>query len=323
MNRVKFLLKIFFSIAVLLWLGAQSFAFASESASPRVAVGKHLFLDAEECDDETFFDAESAFSEEEFDCEDYAEEQTLVSYQVQGNRIVHPRPAALSDPSLRDLQRDSVQHQKIWTLFVTLFPAERRALVSQFVIFTDGADGTHAAVEPDENDLTKWILSVDIADARNENELTETLIHEFGHLLTLNAAQVPPHAAAQQSDKAFRKAQAACPHYFTGEGCSLPTSYIHTFHARFWRGEIEKAWRRMTDAGEDEEGLERFYKKYRDQFVSDYAASDPAEDIAESWTEFVLKPKPLGKTIAQKKISFFYDYPELVELRAYIRARTK
>jgi hypothetical protein len=42
------------------------------------------------------------------------------------------------------------------------------------------------------------------------------------------------------------------------------------------------------------------------------------EDIAESWAFFVLSPKPELKSIADEKILFFYEYPELVELRTQI-----
>jgi hypothetical protein len=42
------------------------------------------------------------------------------------------------------------------------------------------------------------------------------------------------------------------------------------------------------------------------------------EDIAESWAFFVLSPKPALDSIANEKILFFYEYPELVELRTKI-----
>ena len=61
-----------------------------------------------------------------------------------------------------------------------------------------------------------------------------------------------------------------------------------------------------------------FYKKYQDQFVGDYAVTHPAEDIAESFTHFVFSPKPAGESIRDQKVRFFYEYPELVELRGQI-----
>ena len=76
------------------------------------------------------------------------------------------------------------------------------------------------------------------------------------------------------------------------------------------------------DLEEDEDTrnalLEDFYEVHQDQFLSDYAATSPAEDIAEAWAFFVLSPKPELNSIANEKILFFYEYPELVELRTQI-----
>jgi hypothetical protein len=292
-----------------------SIAVVADSATPRDLLSndgarQYLFMDCEEDD-------------EEFLCDEGADTgETLVTYQVRGNQIANPRFEPLNDPARIVWQKDAAKHRQIWTHFANLIPAERRAMVSQFVIFSDGRAGTLAAVEPDENDPTKWILAIDIADADDKTELTHTLIHEYGHLLTLNASQVPPNVAVIYSDnpREFNKAKRACKQYFTGEGCSLPNSYINAFYSRFWR-DLEREWERMTRGGEDEEGLERFYAKYRDRFVSDYAVTAPEEDLAEAWTHFVLQPKPRGKTIAEQKVLFFYAYPELTQLRAHIRAQ--
>ncbi|MBK9051223.1 MAG: hypothetical protein IPL78_09985 [Chloroflexi bacterium] len=48
--------------------------------------------------------------------------------------------------------------------------------------------------------------------------------------------------------------------------------------------------------------------------MTDYAATNPAEDIAETFMAFVLEPKPNGDTIAEEKVLFFYQYPELVAI---------
>ena len=40
--------------------------------------------------------------------------------------------------------------------------------------------------------------------------------------------------------------------------------------------------------------------------------------MAEAFATFILEPQPNDELIAEQKILFFYDYPELVELRQYI-----
>jgi hypothetical protein len=64
--------------------------------------------------------------------------------------------------------------------------------------------------------------------------------------------------------------------------------------------------------------LYNFYKTHQDQFVDDYATTHPTEDIAESFAYFVFNPKPTGNSVREQKVAFFYEYPELVELRANI-----
>ena len=68
------------------------------------------------------------------------------------------------------------------------------------------------------------------------------------------------------------------------------------------------------------DGLDEFERKYGDRFVTEYAMTDPAEDMAETFMVFVLQDRPGGTGIADQKLLFFWDYPELVELRSEIRA---
>ena len=174
-----------------------------------------------------------------------------------------------------------------------------------------------AFVDPDPTDPSRWMLHVDIVDAQNPDELTYTLIHEFAHVLTLNETQVAFDMEVfnePDNESVYEEAEASCPTYFPGEGCSLRQSYINAFFDAFW-SDIYPDWLE-SDPDSDE-----FYQAYEDQFVTDYAATNPGEDIAESFTAFVLEPKPDGDTIAEEKVLFFYNYPELVQLRAEIVGR--
>jgi hypothetical protein len=149
------------------------------------------------------------------------------------------------------------------------------------------------------------------------------LIHEFAHLLTLNSTQVPPSLEIfkHPTDRTtYFHELAACFTYFTGEGCSNPGSYMDDFYNQFWL-DIYDEWNKIefeTDSEEYYQEMEAFYAKYEDRFVTDYAVTRPPEDIAESFTFFVLSPKPDGKSIAEQKVLFFYNYPELVTLRETI-----
>jgi hypothetical protein len=249
-----------------------------------------------------------------------APEYVLISYDVAGNRLTNPELGESYSRREDRLQADRAAHLEMWQEFTALIPASYRQDIAGFSVFIDGVEGTFAYVEPDEADPTRWVLALDIIDARDAEEQLHTLIHEFGHILTLNDRQVPFDEGAYyaEDDFEYQEIAAACRTYFTGEGCSEAHSYIYLFYVRFWP---EIADEHAFIAPDDEEALYDFYEQYADQFVSDYAATDPTEDIAESWTQFVLHPKPAGMTIADQKVRFFYEFPELVELRRQILGR--
>jgi hypothetical protein len=250
------------------------------------------------------------------------EESRLVTYTVQGNELTQPLYEAVP-ADLQDEQADSATQYAIWSYFSTMIPEQNREFLTEFSVLTDGKNNLLAAVAQSSQDPAHWRLEVDIADAHNYENLTFTLIHEFGHLLTLNERQVSPSAAVfnhpTDPDVAAQEA-AMCSNFFVGEGCSRDDSYINQFYGRFWADKYDE-WHKVETIGDDYHyytRLSEFYEKYQDQFVTEYAATNPGEDIAESWTYFILTPKPQGSTIAEHKVLFFYEYPELVESRQAI-----
>ena len=250
------------------------------------------------------------------------EEVTLVSYLVNGDEISDPVYESVSS-DLQSEQDDETTQYDIWNYYTTLIPPQSRSVLTQYVISTDGVDGTLASVAQTESDPNSWALFVDIADVADRYNLTYTLLHEFGHLLTLGPNQVPPSIAVfnnPDDDNIYLQESSNCPNYFPGEGCANANSYIDGFYYQFW-DDIHDEWNDIN-LEEDEDiyyqKLDDFYYKYQDRFLTDYAATNPEEDIAESWTFFVLSPKPAGNSIAEEKILFFYQYPELVQLRSEI-----
>jgi len=265
---------------------------------------------------------EAALTPGESETEEMDGEIYLVTYSVNGDELFDPYYEDVS-ADLEDEQMDESAHREIWDQFSSLIPAQHRSMIAEYSIFTDGADNVLAAVAQTQSDPSTWSLQVDIADISDPYNLTFTLIHEYGHLLTLGPDQVPPSLAIfnnpEDEDIYFQEAS-ACPNYFPGEGCAEADSYIDDFYNEFWL-DISEEWNQVNLEEDDDayyEALDAFYAKYADQFVTDYAATNPEEDIAESWTFFVLSPEPEGNTIADQKILFFYRYPELVELRTEI-----
>lgn len=249
----------------------------------------------------------------------------LAVYRVSGEKITWSNNEPVPDDLVKFQEQKDV-HQKIWDHFVNLVPKDQRPMLGEFVIVTDGEEKLLAAVRQTDENLYSWILEVDIADIANSRELTYTLIHEFAHLLTLNSKQVTPSRAVfdnPNDQQVYTHESLRCEQYFSNEGCSQPNSYLNSFYAEFWTN-IYDEWKKTHQSRDDEqyyENLNDFYHKYQDRFVTDYAVVNPVEDIAESFSFFILSPKPTGDTIAEKKIMFFHDFPELVKLRVEIQNR--
>jgi len=197
------------------------------------------------------------------------------------------------------------QAESIWGRFTEIIPASQIGMVSGFELMSEEYGGAH--VYADESDPTKWILGVSLGI--EGEELDSILVHEFGHLLTLNAQQVPP------SDEF-----GSCPTFNPGEGCALRGSTIAEFVEAFWPQSMQDEINRINDSG-DWDALDRFYDENSDSFVSDYATTNPVEDLAETFTAFVLEDRPSGNTIANQKVQMLWGDTEMVQLRDEIRSR--
>ena len=274
-------------------------------------------------------------SESDGEDADYEETEAhyLAVYSVDGSEITN----AVFDSvpaDLKDEQQDTDLQAKAWDIFTELIPLQDRQMVAQYNVFTDGYSNTLAAVDQLKDDPSAWVLEMDIADLDDTESLLFTMVHEYAHLLTLNASQVTPDQEIVDNPTNWamleRKA-AACPNYFTGTGCSHADSYINVFYNRFWL-DVADEWEKVdalqygpdadTPFAEDQNpyygGLHDFYLAHQDQFLDDYSTTHPAEDIAEAFAYFVFSPRPTGTSIKEQKVAFFYEYPELIELRESI-----
>lgn len=250
------------------------------------------------------------------------EEQYLVTYLISGDEISQPYFEDIPQ-ELVAYQKDEATHREIWGFFTDLIPLEERAALAEFSIVTDGQDNLLAAVAQTYNDPERWALEVDILDTDDKRNLTYTLIHEYAHLLTLGPSQVTPSLAIfndPDNEDIYYQEASACPYYFPGEGCAHPDAYLNQFFDRFW-ADIHAEWQDINLIEDEDayyEALDKFYYKYEDHFVTNYAVTSPEEDIAESFAFFVLAPRPAGDTIAEEKMLFFYEYPELAQVRNQI-----
>ncbi|PHF12731.1 hypothetical protein [Bacillus toyonensis] len=265
----------------------------------------------------------------------------LKSYHIDDEKIVDPYTEKIDQKRLEKvfkddkklqkqiplLQKDTEYHEKLWNLYSTLIPVQYRKQINKFEILTDGYYNGFAHVVQDSDHREKWTLALDPLDAKeiHFNEMMKTLIHETAHVLTLNDSQVPidkKYVDEVMNEKDISEYRNKCKSLFLEEGCTKEDSYINQFHAKFWT-DIEQDW--LEKNVEKDSGAQvEFFEQHQDKFVSEYATTNVSEDIAETIPEFVLsdsKTVQESQEIKYQKIAFFYQFPELVQMRAEILSR--
>ncbi len=227
--------------------------------------------------------------------EDTQSETKGVVYTVQPDLSLLPAPKEV------DL--------KLWNLLKTVMGDEAvREQVLSFEVFNDGDNTIDASVWKDTNS-SKRHINVNSFFHNDLRQFARTFVHEYGHFVSINDAQV-------------KEEYDTCPTYEIPDGCTTEESYLNQFHQQFWAGYGENIPAPDgNQQGGNEEEIHSFFLEHETEFVSEYAATNPGEDWAETWAEFVTKDQPTGTDIRDEKIRSLYEYPELVTLRNEIRVR--
>ena len=240
----------------------------------------------------------------------------LVYYDVKDGQLGEPQFLFVPD-EFKTYQQDTVTQRDVWLYASGLLPDAESDWVVGYEVFSSSYYA--AWVRPggsDNRDRAHWVLGMDIVDAQDPVDLTYTLIHEYGHLITLNTDQIP----ASDYYYGWSQNPAVCKQFLSPDGCSKPDSYINLFYQKFWK-DIFPEWEEevskpMVNSSDEFYALVNdFYEKHSDQFVWEYAATNIDEDLAESFMLFVLEPEPAGYNVDTQKIRFFYNFPELVKFR--------
>ena len=167
------------------------------------------------------------------------------------------------------------------------------------ISWTDGYSyvlGSCTADEITESD--RFSIRIDKNDFFNSDgtmkdtgKFLATAVHEYGHELTLNKDQMDVSKLTDTAD-------------YNDISLYQDSSYMKAFYDAFYA-----------------DGKARDFYTYPEDYVSEYAGTAGMfEDIAESFMQFVVSEKQTGDTLAAAKVNFFYDYPELMEIRDYIRS---
>lgn len=231
---------------------------------------------------------------------------TLTTYRITGDDIDKIKDYDVA-PKYQSFQQDYAKHLDMWQFVTRLLPNEIRGRLTEFEVFHGEGELLGYVAPINNDDLSQWKFALAIDAATNLDKInfkdlfTYVIIHEYGHVLTLNEEEV-------KTD--FNN----CSTFEIGEGCPTTDSYINQ--------NFEIGWKDIYDEflQLNEDNYVDFYEKYQDRFSSDYAATNPGEDVAEVFSFFITSEfPPQGNSIADQKIKSMYNQPYLVELRNKIR----
>ncbi|WP_148639200.1 hypothetical protein [Aquimarina longa] len=238
------------------------------------------------------------------------EEKFITLYKVDGDHIIKEKDFKVKGKFL-EFQKDTKKHQQVWNLVKKIVPIEYRSKMSEFMIYFGNGDSAGYVVS-NSNDLSKWQMGIAVDDAYyngifdSGGEITYTIIHELGHIITLEKAQVNSTISEDE-----------CTNFFTGEGCSRKKSNINILYQNHWAD----IWGEFKGSNSETAKM-NFYNKYKERYVTPYASTNPGEDIAEVFTEFVIRSGGVKVNVnnrVEQKIKIMYDDKEMIKFRNHIR----
>ena len=201
-----------------------------------------------------------------------------------------------------DLDKDIVDpaQKQAWDYFLSIatrdFAKENVALVS---FYNNPKSDTMASVSQNEQNNQKWDLEINMKYGEDKPTLIFTLIHEFGHLYSLNRTQVP-------TDKVE-----SCPTLKLDEGCPTNISLISQFQSKFWKD---------INADPNTNNYGEHYLNRENSFVSQYAGTNVLEDFAETLAYYIAKDDSGTIEIAKEKIDFMNSNKQIKEMAVRIRS---
>ncbi len=218
-------------------------------------------------------------------------------------KYMNPKKYGLTKLTEKQIKK----YQKVWSMVKQILPPDYFSQFIEFDIASDGEYGTMAYVLQMDKSGKTWKLCIDPADMEDKTNFALTIIHEYSHYLSLNNNQVKYFAADQSLMPSFDD-------YTDNEVVANEDSYLNDFYQEFWSG-IEDDWSADTDNV-------LFYVRHYDEFVTEYAATQCAEDFSETFSYYVLG-KEDATVDQQKKIDFFDQYPKLKQMKQEILENIK
>lgn len=223
----------------------------------------------------------------------------------------------VDDGEIKGFDEEHPVYREVWRMFSALVPEEYLELFDSLEFYNNESDQYAALVyqrirtsggeESEEWELRINLANVSFASDYRYNLALETIAHEAGHVLLTNNDELE-----------FFTEEEECGSFYVAQlrSCAEQGSYYDTF-TEFWDEDFLEWGEYFIEAiREDQqealEELEEYYEDRQDEFVSEYAASSPHEDLAETMVEYARYDLPTGElTLAEEKVVALYEFDDM------------
>jgi hypothetical protein len=199
-----------------------------------------------------------------------------------------------------------LDHRAYYRQLLHVLPDQYDSSITQFIVFDLDDVAFDAYVETIVPYTGEWQYGINLDGllAPRSDSSIELMIHEFAHMWSLDQA----YRDRNRNDQ--------CHQYFNTI-CAPIDSVYGQFVEQFWN-DARLDWAERIKRDSTDRTLDRFYDRYSDEFVTNYAAINPQEDLAESFVAYVLGDSAAG--VAAEKIDFFNNFLLARGLAAQLRA---
>lgn len=203
-----------------------------------------------------------------------------------------------------------ISHQRYYNHLREVMPDKYADYFDQFVIFDNHpADITAFVAVKSDGRTADWVYGVSVDEVSEDptsNLSVELMVHEFAHVFTLDQIITSPVRTTN------------CHDYFTDSVCYQNGTYLYEFIDEFWDDGLLDELALATKSSNPERAFARLYDRYDSEFVSSYAATDPAEDFAETFMWYVFEEEFEKGSVAAEKIEFMNRYQNIRSYKAEI-----
>jgi len=192
---------------------------------------------------------------------------------------------------------------RAWGVLAVITPPEQLSDLGLFGGYESAGFGetTLAYVNTLDYDGELYQMSINLGEAEADpDELKLTMAHEFSHVITSLPSQIDRYILPEQ-----------CRTWDNGQGCFREDSLMWEWIETFWAGGLIDT---IDSSVEPTNASGAPLCQANSGFLGSYAATNPEEDFAESFSAFVFRLK-VDSPVLQAKMEWFAEQPGLLEFR--------